>query len=161
MTMQTRVTWTGHSGSHSKMGFLAETGSGHSVMMDGAVDESKPLLSGANSAPRPMELLLAGLGGCSSYDVVLILRRGRHSVQGCTVQIDAERAESTPRVFTKIHLQFTVTGQGIPLPAVERAVTMSHEKYCSAGIMLGKTADITVGFTYTDTREEKAAGSVA
>lgn len=151
--MQTRVTWTGGAGSHSKMGFLAETGSGHCLMMDGAVDESKPQLSGADSAPRPMELLLAGLGGCSSYDVVLILRRGRHKVQGCTVQIDAERAESTPRVFTKIHLQFTITGQGIPASAVERAVTMSHEKYCSASIMLEKTADISVGFSYVEAGE--------
>lgn len=148
--MRTRVTWTGGSGSHSKMGFLAETGSGHSLMMDGAIDEDKPQFSGANSAPRPMELLLAGLGGCSSYDVVLILRRGRHKVQGCTVQIDAERADSTPKVFTKIHLQFTVTGHGIPTSAVERAVTMSHEKYCSASIMLEKAVEISVGFTYVE-----------
>lgn len=149
-TMQTRVTWTGGTGSNSKMGFLAETGSGHALLMDGAVDEAKPELSGANSAPRPMELLLAGLGGCSSYDVVLILKRGRHDVQGCTVDIQAERADSTPKVFTKIHMQFTVTGRGIAASAVERAVKMSHEKYCSASVMLEKTAEITVGFEYVE-----------
>lgn len=148
--MQTKVTWTGNAGTVSKMGFLAETGSGHVVMMDGAPDEKKPEISGANTAPRPMELLLSGLGGCSSYDVVLILKRGRHDVRGCTVDIEAERAEMQPKVFTKIHMQFHVTGKGISESAVERAVKMSHEKYCSASIMLGKTAEMTVGFSYED-----------
>ena len=125
------------------MGFLAETGSGHVLHMDGAVDEAKPELSGANSAPRPMEVVLAGTGGCAAYDVVLILKRGRHNVQGCTVQLKAERAAIDPKVFTSIHMHFTVTGQGIPQAAAERAVAMSHDKYCSATIMLAKTAQIT------------------
>ena len=125
------------------MGFLAETGSGHVLHMDGAVDEAKPELSGANSAPRPMEVVLAGTGGCAAYDVVLILKRGRHNVQGCTVQLKAERAPTDPKVFTSIHMHFTVTGQGVPQAAAERAVAMSHDKYCSATIMLAKTAQIT------------------
>jgi putative redox protein len=97
-------------------------------------------------APRPLEVVLAGTGGCTAYDVVLILKRGRHDVQGCTVKLTAERAEVDPKVFTKIHMQFTVTGKGLPAAAVERAIAMSHEKYCSASIMLAKTAVITTGF---------------
>ena len=93
-----------------------------------------------------METVLAGTGGCTAYDVVLILKRGRHDVRGCTVTLTGERAESDPKVFLKIHMQFTVTGKGIPAAAVERAIAMSHEKYCSASIMLGKTAHITTGF---------------
>jgi putative redox protein len=97
-------------------------------------------------APRPLEVVLAGTGGCTAYDVVLILKRGRHDVLGCTVKLTAERAEVDPKVFTKIHMQFTVTGKGVPAAAVERAIAMSHEKYCSASIMLAKTAEITTGF---------------
>ena len=123
------------------MGFVAETGSGHTLMMDGAPDADKPENGGQNLAPRPMETVLAGAGGCTAYDVVLILKRGRHAVQGCTVKLTAERASTEPKVFTKIHLHFTVTGTG-----VERAVAMSHEKYCSATIMLAKTAEITTSF---------------
>ena len=93
-----------------------------------------------------MELVLAGTGGCTAYDVVLILKRGRHAVQGCSVKLSSERADTDPKVFTKIHMYFTVTGKGIPPSAVERAIAMSHEKYCSASIMLGKTAQITTGF---------------
>ena len=128
------------------MGFVAETGSGHTLTMDGAPDAAKPENGGANMAPRPMETVLAGTGGCTAYDVVLILKRGRHNVQGCSVKLTTERAETDPKVFTKIHMHFVVKGQGIPASAVERAIAMSHDKYCSASIMLGKTADITTSF---------------
>jgi putative redox protein len=120
------------------MQFVAETGSGHALVMDGAVDGG-----GHNLAPRPMETVLAGTGGCTAYDVVLILKRGRHDVQGCDVKLTAERAAQDPKVFTKIHFHFTVRGKGIPQTAVERAVALSHEKYCSASIMLAKTAEMT------------------
>ena len=145
--MKCTVSWTGASGTRSHMGFVAETGSGHIVNMDGAPDERTPTNGGQILAARPMELLLAGMGGCTAYDVVLILKRGRHAVRGCTVEIQAERAEVEPKVFTKINLHFTVTGQGLPAAAVERAIALSHEKYCSASIMLGKTAEITTSFT--------------
>jgi putative redox protein len=128
------------------MGFIAETGSGHVLAMDGAADEARPENGGLNLAPRPMETVLAGTGGCTAYDVVLILKRGRHAVTGCTVKLTSERAPVDPKVFTKIHLHFTVSGKGIPASAVERAVAMSHEKYCSATIMLASTADITTSF---------------
>jgi putative redox protein len=144
--MECTVSWTGASGTRSHMGFVAETGSGHLVAMDGAPDAAKPENGGANMAARPMELLLAGTGGCTAYDVVLILKRGRHEVRGCTVKLTTERAETDPKVFTKIHMHFTVTGQGLPAVAVERAIAMSHDKYCSASVMLGKTAEITTGF---------------
>ena len=144
--MECTVTWTGAAGTRSRMGFVAETGSGHVLAMDGAPDADRPDQGGANLAPRPMETVLAGTGGCTAYDVVMILRRGRHDVRGCSVKLSAERAPSDPKVFTRIHMQFTVTGKGIPPAAVERAISMSHEKYCSASIMLGKTADITTGF---------------
>jgi putative redox protein len=144
--MECTVTWTGNTGARSNMGFLAETGSGHTLMMDGAPDAAKPENGGQNLAPRPMETLLAGTGGCTAYDVVLILKRGRHNVQGCSVKLTSERADTEPKVFTKIHMHFTVTGKAIAASAVERAIAMSHEKYCSASIMLGKTADITTSF---------------
>lgn len=145
--MKCTVSWTGASGTRSHMGFVAETGSGHILNMDGAPDERTPANGGQNLAARPMELLLAGMGGCTAYDVVLILKRGRHAVRGCTVEIQAERAEVEPKVFTKINLHFTVTGKDLPAAAVERAIALSHEKYCSASIMLGKTAEITTSFT--------------
>lgn len=148
--MQCTVSWTGASGANSPMGFLAETGSGHTLMMDGAPDHSKAENGGLNLAPRPMELLLAGTGGCSAYDVVLILKRGRHDIRSCSVKLSAERAEQDPKVFTQIHLQFRITGKGIPSSAIERAIAMSHEKYCSASIMMGKTAALTTGFDYTE-----------
>ena len=144
--MECTVSWTGGSGARSAMGFLAETGTGHALMMDGAPDAARPELGGQNLAPRPMELLLAGPGGCAAYDVVLILKRGRHDVRGCSVKLSSERAAADPKVFTRIHLQFTVTGKGLPPAAVERAIAMSHDKYCSASIMLGKMAEITTGF---------------
>ena len=144
--MECTVNWTGALGTRSGMGFLAETGSGHTLTMDGAPDAAKPENGGQNLAPRPMELMLAGAGGCTAYDVVLILKRGRHAVQGCTVKLSAERAETDPKVFTAITMHFTVTGKGVPAVAVERAIAMSHDKYCSASVMLGKTAKITTSF---------------
>jgi len=144
--MECTVSWTGATGARSNMGFVAETGSGHVLVMDGAPDAAKPENGGQNLAPRPMETVLAGTGGCTAYDVVLILKRGRHEVRGCSVKLTSERASEDPKVFTKIHMHFTVTGKGIPAAAVERAIKMSHDKYCSASIMLGKTAEITTSF---------------
>ena len=144
--MECTVSWTGTAGTRSGMGFVAETGSGHVLVMDGAPDEAKPENGGQNLAPRPMETVLAGTGGCAAYDVVLILKRGRHDVRGCSVRLTTERATTDPKVFTKIHMHFTVTGKAIPPTAVERAIAMSHDKYCSASAMLGKTAEITTGF---------------
>nr|WP_297354377.1 OsmC family protein [uncultured Caldimonas sp.] len=132
--MECTVNWMPASG----MAFSAETGSGHLLTMDGAPDGG-----GRNLAPRPMETVLAGTGGCTAYDVVLILKRGRHDVRGCQVQVKADRAETDPKVFTKIHMHFVVTGRGLTEAAVQRAVQMSHDKYCSASIMLAKTAEIT------------------
>ena len=144
--MECTVNWTGGLGTRSGMGFVAETGSGHTLMMDGAADAAKPELGGQNLAPRPLELLLAGAGGCTAYDVVLILKRGRHAVVGCTVKLSAERAVTEPRVFTRINMHFTVTGKAVPPTAVERAIAMSHDKYCSATIMLAKTAQVSTSF---------------
>ena len=144
--MDCTVSWTGATGARSGMGFIAETGSGHVLMMDGAPDAAKPENGGQNLAPRPMETVLAGTGGCTASDVVLILKRGRHDVRGCSVKLTSERAETDPKVFVKVHMHFSVTGKGIPAAAVERAIAMSHEKYCSASIMLGKTAAITTSF---------------
>ncbi len=144
--MECTVTWTGASGAKSPMGFVAETGSGHVLVMDGAVDDARPENGGRNQAPRPMETLLAGTGGCTAYDVVLILKRGRHDIRGCSVKLEAERAESDPKVFTRIHMHFTVQGRGLNAAAVERAIAMSHEKYCSASAMLAKTAAMTTSY---------------
>jgi putative redox protein len=131
--MQATVRWAGPDG----MSFLAETESGHLVAMDGAADGG-----GRNLAPRPMEMVLLGAGGCTAYDVVLILKRGRHDVTGCEVRLEAERATKDPRVFTRISLHFVVRGRGLPKEAVERAVQLSHDRYCSATAMLGRTAEI-------------------
>ena len=147
--MECVVNWTGpasSNGTNSSMTFVAQTGSGHSLTMDGAPDAAKPENGGANLAPRPMETVLAGTGGCTAYDVVLILKRGRHDVRGCSVKLSAERAEQDPKVFTKIHMHFVVTGRGLSSDAVERAIALSHEKYCSASIMLAKTAQMTTDF---------------
>ena len=130
--MECTVRW------HSGMSFVAETGSGHMVPMDGSPDAG-----GHNLAPRPMELLLAGVGGCTSFDVVMILKRGRQDVVDCEVRLNAERAETDPKVFTRINLHFVVTGKDLKPDAVERAIQLSAEKYCSASIMLGKTATMT------------------
>lgn len=140
--MECTIDWHSASG----MAFVAETGSGHLLTMDGAPDGG-----GRNLAPRPMEMVLAGTGGCTAYDVVLILRRGRHDVRGCQLKVNAERASVDPKVFTKIHMHFVVTGRGVPLQAVERAVALSHEKYCSASIMLAKTAAITTSYEVVET----------
>ncbi|KQW69711.1 MAG: OsmC family protein [Methylibium sp.] len=134
--MECTVRWQPDAG----MAFNAETGSGHLLSMDGAPDGG-----GRNLAPRPMETVLAGTGACAAYDVVLILQRGRHDIRGCEVKLSAERATVDPKVFTKIHLQFVVRGRGLPQGAVERAVALSHEKYCSASAMLAKTAAMTTG----------------
>ena len=144
--MECTVTWTGAAGTRSGMGFLAETGSGHVLAMDGAPDAAKPENGGQNLAPRPMETVLAGTGGCTAYDVVLILKRGRYAVEGCSVKLTSERAATDPKVFTRINMHFTVRGKGVPPAVVERAIAMSHDKYCSASIMLGKTAEITTSF---------------
>jgi putative redox protein len=119
------------------MSFIAETGSGHLVAMDGA-----PEAGGRNLAPRPMEMVLAGTGACTAFDVVLILKRGRHQITSCEARLNAERAETDPKVFTKINFHFVVTGRDLKPAIVERAIKLSAEKYCSASIMLGKTADI-------------------
>ena len=150
MNMECTVSWIGGLNTRSGMGFVAETGSGHTIMMDGAPDPAKPENGGLNLAPRPLEMVLAGTGGCTAYDVVLILKRGRHAVQGCTVKLTAERATEDPKVFTAINMHFTVTGKGISAATVERAIAMSHDKYCSASIMLGKTAEITTTFDLVD-----------
>ncbi|MFZ6723996.1 OsmC family protein [Undibacterium sp. MH2W] len=139
--METTVRWTGPSG----MSFLAETGSGHAVLMDGA-----PEGGGHNRAPRPMEMVLLGTGGCTAYDVVLILRKGKQDVRACDVTLKAERADTEPKVFTKIHFHFTVRGRQLKPNLVERAIKLSHEKYCSASIMLEKTATITHSFDIID-----------
>ena len=131
--MDCSVRWTGDG-----MSFIAETGSGHLVAMDGAPDGG-----GRNLAPRPMEMVLVGTGGCAAYDVVLILQRGRHAVRGCEVKLLADRAPDDPKVFTRIEMQFTVRGKTLSRDAVLRAVQLSHEKYCSATAMLAKTAEIT------------------
>ena len=121
--------------------FVGQSESGHSVVMDGP-----PEGGGRNLGVRPMEMLLLGLGGCSAYDVVHILRKGRQPVTDCVADIDASRAETDPKVFTKIHVHFTVSGKSLDPKRVEQAVKLSAEKYCSASIMLGKAAEITHDF---------------
>ena len=128
------------------MSFIAETGSGHQVAMDGS-----PEGGGRNLAPRPMELVLVGTGGCAAYDVVLILQRGRHAVEGCTVELKSERASEDPKVFTRIEMQFTVRGKALNRDAVLRAAQLSHDKYCSATAMLAKTAEITYSVRIVNT----------
>lgn len=128
------------------MSFLAETGSKHAIVMDGALEAG-----GRDMAPRPMELLLAGAGGCTTFDVVSILKKGRHAVTGCEVSLQAERAETEPKVFTRIHFHFKVSGRQLKPEAVARAIELSKSKYCSASIMLGKTAEITHDFEIVET----------
>jgi putative redox protein len=123
------------------MSFLAETGSNHLVAMDGTPDGG-----GRNLAPRPMEIVLAGTGGCTAYDVVVILKKSGQDVRGCEVRLSSERAPTDPKVFTRIHMQFVVRGRALKRNLVEHAIRLSHDKYCSASIMLGKTAEITTGF---------------
>ena len=134
--MDCTVRWTGEG-----MSFVAETGSNHLVAMDGAPDGG-----GRNLAPRPMEMVLVGTGGCTAYDVVVILRKSGQAVTGCEVKLTSERAETDPKVFTKIHMHFVVRGRGLKRNVVEHAIRLSHEKYCSASIMLGRMAEITKDF---------------
>lgn len=134
--MECTVRWAGDG-----MTFLAETGSNHVVVMDGAPDGG-----GRNLAPRPMEVVLAGTGGCTAYDVVVILKKSGQDVRGCEVKLTSERAPTDPKVFTKIHMHFVVRGRNLKRNLVEHAIRLSHEKYCSASIMLGKTAEITKDF---------------
>ena len=131
--MECSVKWM-----EGQMSFVAETGSGHAFVMDGA-----PEAGGRNLGPRPMETVLAGTGGCTAFDVVLILKRGRHEVTGCEVKLTADRADTDPKVFTRIHMHFIVRGRGLKPPVVERAIELSHSKYCSASAMLMKTAAMT------------------
>jgi putative redox protein len=133
--MKARIKWV------EGVTMLAESGSGHAVVMDGP-----PEHGGRNLGVRPMEMLLMGMGGCTEFDVLLILRRGRHHVSFCEVELEAERAENDPKVFTRIHAHFRIGGRGLTEKAVARAVKMSAEKYCSASIMLGATAEITHDF---------------
>ncbi|MFP5413342.1 OsmC family protein [Zeimonas arvi] len=133
--MDCTVRWTGPSG----MTFVAETGSGHAVVIDGA-----PEGGGRNLGPRPMELVLAGTGGCTAYDVVLILRKSGQDIRGCDVQLRSERADTDPKVFTRIHFHFVVRGRNLKPNLVERAIKLSHDKYCSATAMIARTAEITI-----------------
>jgi len=131
--MECTIRWSG-----TGMSFIAETGSNHLIAMDGAPDGG-----GRNLAPRPMETVLAGAGGCTAYDVVVILKKSGQAVTGCEVRLEAERAETDPKVFTRIHYRFTVRGKNLKRNVVEQAVRLSHEKYCSATAILDKTAQIT------------------
>ena len=135
--MECTVRWGGGEG----MAFVAETGSNHIVAMDGA-----PEGGGRNLAPRPMEMVLVGTGGCTAYDVVAILRKSGQDVRSCEVKVKAERAPADPKVFTKIHMHFVLRGRALKRTVVEHALRLSHDKYCSASIMLGKTAEITQDF---------------
>jgi putative redox protein len=134
--MDCTVRWNGDG-----MSFIAETGSSHLVAMDGA-----PEGGGRNLAPRPMEMVLVGTGGCTAYDVVAILRKSGQDVRSCEVKVSAERAETDPKVFTRIHMHFVLRGRALKRNLVEHALRLSHDKYCSASIMLGKTAAITQDF---------------
>jgi len=131
MTTKARIKWV------QDVTMLGESGSGHSVVMDGSPDEG-----GRNLGVRPMEMLLLGLGGCSAIDVVLILKRGREQVTDCVIEIDGTRATTDPKVFTKIVMRYIVTGRSLDPKKVERAINLSAEKYCSASAMLNKTAQI-------------------
>lgn len=133
--MKARIKWV------EQVTFVGETGSGHAVVMDGS-----PESGGRDLGPRPMEMLLLGAGGCTSFDVISILKKSRQSVSDCYVEIEAERADSDPKVFTRIHMHFVVTGKDVKPEVVERAIRLSAEKYCSASIMLGATAKITHDF---------------
>ena len=121
--------------------FVAESGSGHAMVMDGA-----PEVGGRNLGPRPMEMLLMGAGGCSAIDVVMILRKARQPIVDCVVELEAERATEDPKVFTRIHMHYVVTGKGLNSAQVEKAIRLSKEKYCSATIMLSRTAEVTADF---------------
>jgi len=136
--MESTIRWMGND---AGMSFVAESGSGHAVVMDGA-----PEAGGRNLGMRPMELILAGTGGCTAFDVVLILKKGRHAVTGCEVSLQAERADTDPKVFTRVHFHYRVKGRQLKRDAVARAIELSKDKYCSASIMLAETAEITHDF---------------
>lgn len=155
--MEVTVAWNGPAveDADSGMRFTGRTGSGHVVTMDGAPAADGGALGGRNLAPRPMEVVLAGTGGCTAYDVVLILRRGRHAVTDCTVTLKADRAPTDPKVFTAIHFHFVVTGRALKQDVVDRAIRLSHDKLCSASVMLAKTAALTYSF---EVRDADAAG---
>ncbi len=138
--MKATVKWAGEAS------FVGESETGHSVTMDGPVENG-----GKNRGPRPMEMVLIGMGGCTAFDVVHILRKGRHDIGDCAANIDAERASVDPKVFTRIHIHFVVSGKNLKPDVVERAIKLSAEKYCSASIMLGKTAVITHDFEIVPT----------
>ncbi len=134
--MKARITWT------EQAQFVGSSDSGHAVVMDGPVDGG-----GRNLGLRPMEMVLLGTGGCTAYDVVDILKKSRQPIRDCEVEIDAERANEAPKVFTRIHIRFIVTGKGLSEAAVKRAVDLSAEKYCSASIML-KRAGVEISHDY-------------
>ncbi|MBB4040797.1 putative redox protein [Microvirga flocculans] len=136
------------------MMFVGESGSGHAVVMDGA-----PEYGGRNLGIRPMEMLLIGLGGCTAFDVVQILRKGREKITDCDVEVTGERAETDPKVFTKIHIEYRVKGRDLAPTKVERAIQLSKEKYCSASIMLGAVAEITHSWTAIDEAQDTEAAS--
>lgn len=136
--MKVRIEWDRQVGG---VCFTGESGSGHKVLMDGPPD-----IGGKNQGPRPMEMVLLGTGGCAAVDVMLILRKGRQEVTDCVVEIEAERATEDPKVFTRIHFHFVITGKDLQSRQIERAIRLSAEKYCSASIMLAKTAEITHDF---------------
>lgn len=144
--MKARAKWV------EGMAFLGEAGSGHAVVMDGA-----PEYGGRNIGIRPMEMLLIGLAGCTGFDVVQILKKGREAVTGCEVEVEAERASEDPKVFTKIHIAYRVSGRGLSQAKAERAVTLSKEKYCSASIMLGATAEMSTSLVVIDELQQEAA----
>jgi putative redox protein len=144
--MRARAKWV------EGMAFMGEAGSGHSVIMDGA-----PEYGGRNIGIRPMEMLLIGLAGCTGFDVVQILKKGREAVTGCEVEVEAERASEDPKVFTRIHIAYRVSGRGLSQAKAERAVTLSKEKYCSASIMLGATAEKTTSLVVIDELQQEAA----
>lgn len=145
--MKSRVKWV------ENVCFMAESESGHAMIMDGS-----PEIGGRNMGPRPMEMLLMGAGGCTSVDVVMILKKSRQDVTACEVEVSAERADDHPKVFTKIHMHFTLRGRGVKPELVDRAIKLSAEKYCSASIILGKTAEMTHDFEII---EEDAANASA
>ena len=144
--MKARAKWV------EGMAFMGEAGSGHSVIMDGA-----PEYGGRNIGIRPMEMLLIGLAGCTGFDVVQILKKGREAVTGCEVEVEAERATEDPKVFTKIHLAYRISGRGLSQAKAERAVTLSKEKYCSASIMLGATAQMSTSLVVIEELQQEAA----
>ena len=150
--MEVTVSWNGlaRTDADSGMRFAAETGSGHRIEMDGAPAADGGPLGGHDLAARPMEVVLSGTGGCTAYDVVLILRRGRHAVSGCDVTLKATRAPTDPKVFTAIHFHFVVTGRALKHEVVKRAIDLSHDKLCSASVMLAKTAVLTYSFEVVD-----------